>query len=259
MTWILNDSTKEKYINSVRHILMEKNVENLRKDKNIQSIFEHVRENQGYEYVKKIPQNWLNENLSEIHKNEIFFKPEQTINIEGFSISPTSLRYAWNCYEIGFYLPINSTSNIVEIGAGYGGLCRMLCGLNNISTYTIIDIPEVSLLAKKYNENYNINVINLSCLDYKNHISHKYDIFISNYALSELDKKEQDGYLSIASKTPYGYITYNSQPKNKHLQYSKEEMKNIISNNRNIQFICHNENITKSENEMIILSVHPII
>ena len=98
---------------------------------------------------------------------------------------------------------------IIEIGAGYGGQCLVLNKLFTPSEYTIVDLDESSDLSKKYLKINDINprVIKISEID---DINENFDIVISNYAYSELNKDLQDLYYDkIIKRSKNGYLTYN--------------------------------------------------
>lgn len=80
----------------------------------------------------------------------------------------------------------------------------------NIKSYTFIDLDPVLALSKKYLSNFTdinakLNFVSASKLEPK-----EYDLFISNYAFSELKREIQDLYINNAIKySQNGYITYN--------------------------------------------------
>jgi hypothetical protein len=101
--------------------------------------------------------------------------------------------------------------HIVEIGGGYGGLCRILAQLGGFASYTIIDIPQANALAKKYLSLYNIP--NVFFID-RHQLDHlpTYDLVISSYSFAESDGKEQVAFIErIIDTTPNGYMTFNSK------------------------------------------------
>ena len=80
--------------------------------------------------------------------------------------------------------------------------------LLNIKNYHIIDLPEVNLLSKKYLQKLNINNVRFSTS--KDLIPEDYDLVISNYAYTELDRELQDIYkLNIIDNSRNGYLTCN--------------------------------------------------
>ena len=100
--------------------------------------------------------------------------------------------------------------NIIEIGGGYGGQCKIICDIFSIKRYTIIDLPEASNLQNKYLKYFGLeNKINT--YSYLNgHTEKKYDLVISNYALSEVSKSLQIEYWKkILVNSNRGYLTCN--------------------------------------------------
>jgi hypothetical protein len=83
----------------------------------------------------------------------------------------------------------NEPVNVIEWGGGYGNMCKVfyLVYADLIESYTIIDLPKLSKLAKTYVSKTckNKNVTHLSVEDFKEKLKDKYDFFISTWALSE--------------------------------------------------------------------------
>ena len=74
-----------------------------------------------------------------------------------------------------------------------------------------------------------------------------YDLFISNYALNELFRKNADVYLKkVLSKSKHGYITFNNIGDNDSV--SKEEICKYIPN----EFVMVEENPIMSQGGVII-------
>jgi putative sugar O-methyltransferase len=123
--------------------------------------------------------------------------------------SPTTLRYIKVACDLKKQFGDLSKMHIIEIGGGYGGQCKILADLTGFASYTIIDIPDALALTGKY----------LSLLEIQNvhYIENKkleevksYDLLISNYAFSEIDRVEQELYLKyVIGPTKNGYMTMN--------------------------------------------------
>ena len=130
-------------------------------------------------------------------------------------VSPTTLRYIKVLSDILLLFDMSDIKRITEIGIGYGGQCRILCSKIQGVTYSLVDLPEVLCLAKRYLSEYKIS----SSIEYIDGTSQIHmepsDLIISNYAFSELKKDVQDKYIqSILLKAKKGYITYNYAPDN---------------------------------------------
>lgn len=134
---------------------------------------------------------------------------------------------------------------IVEIGVGFGGLCRLIATYfdykRSKSRYVLVDLAPVLNLTKRYLDKYNLDTY-LEFIDGKNITSYEGDIpdfFISNYAFSELSRNVQDVYFeSIINKTKCGYMICNDLAnKDADLKgYSVEEIANRIPESRIINF-----------------------
>ena len=97
------------------------------------------------------------------------------------------------------------------MGAGFGGQSLILDKIYKINNYTFIDLPQVNQLIEKF--------INLHKYGFQTHFSEieifdsslKYDLFLSNYAFSELPRNLQiEAANKIISKSNYGYMIVNN-------------------------------------------------
>ena len=120
-------------------------------------------------------------------------------------ISTVTLRYLKVLLEIESIFGKIDGKNIVEIGVGYGGQCLLFMNYFKPKSYTLIDLPEVLQLCKRYLAEYN----NINFVPYDQINNEHYDLAISNYAFSECDKNIQLKYIDIFKNSKNGYITYN--------------------------------------------------
>ena len=229
--------------------------------KNIQAYSDVVTgqsRQQGYDYIQKIlksnSQLLEDDNLLKIIKGDEVGNPKvfeyDQVNKK---ISATLLRYTSVLSELIDNFGSLNNLRIVEIGAGYGGQCRVISEFFNFDSYTIIDLNESCELARKYLNNFNVdNVRFLINEDIQNSSNYQYDLAISNYGFSELDKDYQEFYIkNILSKSKMGYITYNAMSCHKkshlgrHESYDDIEMKEFLKSYKNLQ--VYNENVTNSE------------
>lgn len=172
-------------------------------------ILEHVNHEQGLGYIaeiKRIAPNYLSiasifVNNDKIGNPNIYYFEEI-----GLRISPTTLRYIKVLADTMSLFGDLDNMNIVEIGGGYGGQCKIINALYSPKSYTLIDIPEVLALCSKYLKDYK-NVI-LRNTDDSSEIH--YDLCISNYAFTEIGREYQTFYADkIIKNSERGYITCN--------------------------------------------------
>lgn len=174
-------------------------------------IMETVSYEQGKECIETLTKNSPHY-LSHIEK----FKTSEKIGnpITFFydqigTIAPTTLRYIKVAFELeSLFGPLDNLS-IVEIGAGYGGQCKIIADLFTFKKYTIIDLPEALGVAKKFLDAHKVkNVEYLTPQDSINESS--FDLVISNYAFSECTKDMQQEYVTtIFIRSLYGYCLCN--------------------------------------------------
>ena len=135
-------------------------------------------------------------------------------------ISPTTLRYVLagikTLCHIKFNLLLNNV-DIIEIGAGYGGQCRilfLLCSIFkiNITSYKIFDLEHPLLLQQKYLTtmgDVDMKLLSFFNLDnYSNLCSGSF--VISNYCIGEIDIQTRQLYFDrIFKYITHGYMYWN--------------------------------------------------
>ena len=121
--------------------------------------------------------------------------------------STYTLRCLYTVRDIEKHFGSLENKNIVEIGSGHGGLCHVMSAVGvKFKSYTLIDLPEVNQLARKYLA----DMPNIKYMSAEEIIPRKYDLVISEYCLSELDLKGQNYYLDNVMKYCQGaYLAMN--------------------------------------------------
>jgi hypothetical protein len=98
--------------------------------------------------------------------------------------------------------------DIVEIGAGYGGQCKIIHDYCKPKSYTIIDLHEANKLSEKYLRHFGIK--DVKCKTPDDVLKESYSLCISNYAFAEFDRQYQDLYAEkVISKSDRGYMICN--------------------------------------------------
>lgn len=125
----------------------------------------------------------------------------------GLSFSPNTLRYGKILADLIEYFGSLNRMNIIEVGVGYGGQCKIIHDLYQPKSYTLLDYPEVLQLSKKYLNHFGVNVTLRDMMDTaKGH----YNLFISNYAFSEIERRWQIFYCQhIIRYVPKGFMICN--------------------------------------------------
>jgi len=198
-------------------------------------ILEHASKSQGDGYVSRILElNTLNlEKLNIFKTNNEQGTPDLFDYPEPFgSTSPSTLRYINVLSDLVYHFGDLTNISIIEIGVGYGGQSKIIQDYFNIKEYNFVDLPEVLNLTKRYLKKYNYD--NLHFLDFNNLPDKKYDLIISNYAITECSKDIQDLYLEkIIANSTNGYITGNDIGKCFNINnYNKNEWSQKIKNSK---------------------------
>jgi hypothetical protein len=130
-------------------------------------------------------------------------------NINGIIISPGTLRFIKVLGDIRqtlrLWVPKGNVlfTSIVEIGAGYGGQCKIIKAAFPEVDYTIVDIPESIAVSRAY-----LGELATLVDDIKTPISA--DLVISDYCISEMDKAGIDYYIeNVVRHCRHGYFTCN--------------------------------------------------
>lgn len=174
-------------------------------------ILEHATERQGMEYLKFICEKYpsLIPYFDKFKENDSIGNPI-TFNYGEFgSFSPTTLQYIRILGDIQSKFGSTSNLKIAEIGGGYGGQCKILHDLDGFDTYAIVDLEQPLKLTQKYLAAQGIEKIEFFQPEELEKME-TYDLVISNFAFSEIDRKEQIEYLDkLIEKTSMGYMIIN--------------------------------------------------
>lgn len=195
----------------------------------------------------KNSKDFLN-NIKEFKKNDLHGSPRMYEYPEIGKVSPATLRYIKILYEIEKHFGSLDNKTITELGVGYAGQARMLSQRYDVKKYNLIDLPEVTALASKYLSNYSShNKYNF--LTKETVLSENIDLFISNYAFSELNRGLQEFYLeNIILNSKNGYMIYNHINPKEFNSFTKEEILNYIPNSKAIS----EEPMTSVKNYIIL-------
>jgi hypothetical protein len=124
-------------------------------------------------------------------------------------VSPYTLRYLKIAYDLRSLFGSLDGLDIVELGGGFGGQCAVLTRLFKWRSYTLIDLPEVLLLAEKYLKTLGINSVQFA-KDETQVGANPIGLFLSNYAYSELNLELRLRYRdSLMMRAERGFMLWN--------------------------------------------------
>jgi putative sugar O-methyltransferase len=225
--WVaMNSSIGYNYLNSCA-VAASNNIffETFKSHPHYVPILEHVGEAGGKKHYDMIKQNnpKLLIDYPNVWSNDSVGSPN-VVTIEGRQVSPTTLRYLNVLSELMNCFGSLDGLKIVEIGGGYGGQRKIIYDVFSVEDYTIIDLPEVSILQSRYLREFDLEskTIFYNNKNYKQGI--QYDLVISNYALSEVNNPAQYEYVEdILLDAKRGYLTCNVLPNTD--GFSKDNLK----------------------------------
>jgi hypothetical protein len=134
--------------------------------------------------------------------SELYGRPT-VFSYNGVNLSPTTLRYIKILQDLKNIFG-DLKLDIVEVGGGYGGQCKIIHDYIKPRSYTIVDLPDVLQLQKKYLDKFGIEVNYTT----KPPIT-EVDLLISNYAYGELPVQERLKYKKLIANSKRGYMICN--------------------------------------------------
>ena len=124
------------------------------------------------------------------------------------NFAATTLRYVKVLGDLEQLFGLLSDMDIVEIGGGYGGQCKVIYDIMKPRSYTIVDLPEALAITGKYLKQFEIEDVIFETPDAA--FGDSYDLYISNYAFSEVAFDYQRSYAEkIIKYCDRGYMTCN--------------------------------------------------
>jgi len=200
---------------------------NFRRNPAYTEVLEHVSQQQGQEYLRLLsPASRARQNIAEAAKNDDIGNPATMRLDSGLRISPTTLRYlkVADDMEKLFGGASLDGANVIEIGVGYGGQCRILDSLFKIKHYTLVDLNPVLNLAAEFLSNFPLSCT-LRFMTMNELSPQPYDFALSNYSFSELSREVQDVYFAKALQhSRAGYITFSDIAPAAFRQLTRDEL-----------------------------------
>jgi hypothetical protein len=218
--WDVNQPMIDNYIQACGEFVeSDEKFEQFKADHRYTPVLEHLNENDANVYFSEFKCKELLDvtRLLKIKENDIYGSPILINHSELGVISPTTVRYIKNSLDISAQFgPDLDFKRVLEIGGGYGGLCKVFSSFNAFKEYFIVDFPEVNKLSGKYLGNFK---------ELKNKIKHisaadpkevaNLDLVISNYAYSECSLGVQELYYNMFIRNCKNfYMVYNNFTEN---------------------------------------------
>ena len=208
MSWTLQDSAVTPYLSACRAAAQGSDFfKNFKSHPAYRHVLEHVSMEEGHQYLDEIEIDYKDK-LDEIKENDLYGTPIQC-SYDGIRmISPTTVRYLKNTSDI-----VNkfgtSFDSIVEIGGGYGGLCKVMSSFVKFEQYLLLDLEECNMLSRKYLSHFDLPTMSYQAEEIVN-VEDNFDLLISNYAMSECNRETQMMYIErFVKKSDKFYLMHN--------------------------------------------------
>ena len=208
MSWTLQDSAVTPYLQACAAAAQASDFfKGFKSHPAYRHVLEHVSFEEGQQYLDEIEIDYKDK-LDEIKENDAYGTPI-TCSYAGIGfISPTTLRYLKNTSDI-----VNkfgtSFDSIVEIGGGYGGLCKVMSTFVEFDQYLLLDLEECNMLSRKYLSHFDLPTMSYQAEEIVE-VEDRFDLLISNYALSECNRETQMMYIEkFVKKSDKFYLMHN--------------------------------------------------
>jgi|WetSurSiteA1Bulk_404760.scaffolds.fasta_scaffold01703_10 hypothetical protein len=168
-------------------------------------------------------------NIEKFKENDIYGNPSiYEYPVIGCTC-PSTLLYMSNSLDIAAFLGKFQLKKIVEVGGGFGGLCKALSIMYNFDTYIMIDLPEVIGLCKRYLSNFpelSKKIVYITTDEfYSNDKLYDTNLFVAACSLAELNEETQNMYVDrLLMNSESGFIMYNTL----HIEESRFVFDNLM-------------------------------
>ena len=234
MSWTLQDSAVVPYLQACRAASQGSDFfRGFKSHPAYRHVLEHVTYEEGQQYLDEIEIDYMDK-LDEIKENDALGTPV-TCTYDGVgTISPTTIRYLKNTSDIVTKFG-TSFNSIVEIGGGYGGLCKVLSSFVKFEQYLLLDLEECNMLSRKYLSHFDLPTMSHQAEEIVD-VDDNFDLLISNYALSECNRETQMMYIErFVKKSDKFYLMHNNfHADNGNMSY--EEFIDVMSDTHEIEY-----------------------
>lgn len=205
--------------------------ESFRQDEDYIKILEGKDPNVGILYLNKMRDKYgINPSLmNKFKENDIYGKPILS-NYEGVNqINHNTIMYAYHTMDMRRFMGLYQPERVIEIGGGYGGMCKVFSSIYRFEEYVLVDLPEPLALCKKYLSHFpelykKIAFLTPRDIEINNSFG-KFDLSIAVFSLSECNAEIQNMYADkIIMRSTYAFIGYNKM----HLPGVKEIYDGLI-------------------------------
>jgi hypothetical protein len=138
------------------------------------------------------------------------------------ALAPQTMRYVKVLSDLELMFGSLDGATIVEIGSGFGGQCAVIAKRFKVARYTLVDLPEPLLLARRYLGALGIADVAFADLNELS-VNARYDLALSCYGVSELSRGFQLRYLQrVLLRAKAGYLLWNNEGMKQHRDWQQK-------------------------------------
>jgi hypothetical protein len=138
------------------------------------------------------------------------------------ALAPQTMRYVKVLSDLELLFGSLDGASIIEVGGGFGGQCAVIAKRFRFARYTLVDLREPLLLARRYLDALAIPNVECAALE-QLPINARYDLVISCYGLSELARAVQVMHLQrVLLRARAGYLLWNNEGMKPHRAWQEQ-------------------------------------
>jgi len=187
-------------------------------------VLEHVSPAFGHQYLELIKAS-TSLSLDDVKRfcqiNDSIGNPAKCVMMDVYA-SPSSLRYVYHAHLLLTHIKNLGLAecDIVEVGAGYGGLFLCVDFLHEtygiaVKSYTMVDLELPNQLQAMYISKFTTKIVSkfVDSRNYGAEVEGLSLVLVSNYCFSEIEEKHRAGYIAtLMPKVAHGFMCWNHIP-----------------------------------------------
>lgn len=226
------DDNLVKYMNKCESFATNDEMfDNFKRDTDYQKILEGGEQVVGEMAINNIKSKnkfgTLLMHLPTLKENDLYGNPILREYDSLGEISPSTLRYTNTVFDVQSLIGDFKPKRIVEVGGGYGGLCKVMSTFYDFDEYILVDLPPVVKLCEKYISKFkNLKgkvkfIASTELTEIKD-----IDLFISDSAFAECGLEYQNKYIdNLIINSKFSITTFNTT----HLVQTSGEIDNYVT------------------------------
>jgi hypothetical protein len=178
-------------------------------------LWENLSFEEGQKYLDKIENHFpfLKEKFEMFRTSDHIGSPRTYAFGKAGAFSPSTLRLIALSGEMQLKVGDWKGLHVVQIGAGYGELCKILYDISKFESYTLVDLPEQLSLAKKYLACFGVRNVTFLTPEQLSKEA-RYDWAISDMSFSEFNRPHQLLFIDrIVSRSSCAFLLGRIFPK----------------------------------------------